>query len=75
MLGFIAEAASTEIDTSLDKELESASWFTRSEVVAALNKEPNAVFAMAPEGALAHTLIHSWVHDKRWQNSNSNAKM
>lgn len=70
MLGFIAEASTTEIDTSLDKELESAQWFTRAEVIAALKGEPNTVFGMAPKGALAHTLIDSWVHDKKWQTSN-----
>lgn len=71
MLGFIAEATSTEIDTSYDKELEAAVWYTRSEVVAALKGEQNAVFAMAPKGSLAYSLVHSWVNDKKWQPTNA----
>lgn len=72
MLGFLAEAVSTEINTDLDQELESAVWYTRAEVIAALNKEPGASFSMAPKGSLASTLVHSWINDKKWY---SNAKM
>lgn len=71
MLGFIAEATSTEIDTSYDKELEAAVWYTRSEVIAALKGEDNAIFAMAPKGSLASTLVHAWVNDKKWQPTNA----
>lgn len=72
MLGFLAEAVSTEINTGLDQELESAVWYTRAEVIAALNKGPDATFTMAPVGSLASTLVHSWINDKKWHR---NAKM
>ncbi|KAG2209695.1 hypothetical protein INT47_001841 [Mucor saturninus] len=72
MLGFLAEAVSTEINTDLDQELESAVWYTRAEVIAALNKDPDASFSMAPKGSLASTLVHSWINDKKWY---PNAKM
>jgi NAD+ diphosphatase len=71
MLGFLAEAVSTEINTNLDQELESAVWYTRSEVVAALNKDPNATFSMPPKGSLAATLVHSWINDKKWHSTNA----
>jgi NAD+ diphosphatase len=73
MLGFIAEAVSTDI-TFADDELESAEWFTRAEVTAALKNEPNAKFSMAPKGSLASTLVHAWIEDKKWQNI-THAKM
>lgn len=67
MLGFYAEAVSTEISFA-DDELESARWFTRQQVVEALNGDPNAIFSMAPKGSLAHTLVSTWINDKKWQN-------
>lgn len=74
MLGFIAEASSTEIDTSYDKELESAVWYTRAEVISSIKGEPTATFTTAPKGSLASTLINAWVNDKKWQTT-TNAKM
>lgn len=71
MLGFMAEAVSTEINTEYDQELEAAVWYTRSEVIAALNGERNAVFSMAPKGSLAYTLVQSWVSDKKWQTTHA----
>ncbi|KAI8074328.1 uncharacterized protein B0P05DRAFT_548130 [Gilbertella persicaria] len=65
MLGFIAEATSTEIKYA-DDELETASWFSRAEVIAALNSETNASFSMAPKGSLAHTLVSAWINDRKW---------
>ena len=65
MLGFIAEAVSTEINYA-DDELEEAAWFSRSEVMSALNRDPTASFSMPPKGALAYTLIDAWMNDRRW---------
>ncbi|CEP07912.1 hypothetical protein [Parasitella parasitica] len=74
MLGFIAEAVSTDIHFR-DDELESAQWFTRTEVIAALKGDLNATFSMAPKGSLASTLVHAWVNDKKWQQPGTTAKM
>lgn len=60
MIGTWAEA----IDDSLtiDKmELDDARWFTREEVVAALEKRPNPAFEPPPRTAIAHTLLRAWV--------------
>lgn len=76
MLGFIAEASSTDIHFS-DDELESAQWFTRSEVIAALKGDLSSSFSMAPKGSLASTLVHAWINDKKWQtySTTNSAKM
>ncbi|GAN11187.1 oxysterol-binding protein-related protein 3 isoform X4 [Mucor ambiguus] len=66
MLGFIAEAVSTDIHFR-DDELEAAEWFTRSEVIAAVKGEKSSTFSMAPKGSLASTLVHAWINDKKWQ--------
>ncbi|KAI7905816.1 uncharacterized protein BX663DRAFT_497721 [Cokeromyces recurvatus] len=73
MLGFIAEAKSSDIQFS-DDELEHATWFTRSDVMAAANNDPNSTLSLAPKGSLASTLIHAWLYDKKWQSANA-AKM
>lgn len=65
MFGFLAEASTTEIRLE-DKELEKAMWYTRAEVLAALNGEPNALFSLPPETAIAHQLIKTWATDKEW---------
>jgi NAD+ diphosphatase len=70
MLGFIAEAVSTDIHFA-DDELENAQWFTRSEVHAALKKDTSAKFSMAPKGSLASTLVHAWINDKKWHPTNA----
>ncbi len=60
MIGTWAEA----IDDSLtiDKmELDDARWFTREEVVAALEGQPNPSFEPPPRTAIAHTLLQAWV--------------
>ncbi|EPB86877.1 hypothetical protein HMPREF1544_06303 [Mucor circinelloides 1006PhL] len=76
MLGFIAEAVSTDIHFR-DDELESAQWFTRSEVIAAVKGDLGSTFSMAPKGSLASTLVHAWINDKKWQQPtpNTTAKM
>lgn len=74
MFGFIAEAVSTEVQLR-DKELESAAWFTRSEVLAAMNREPDAKFSLPPEKALACQLIKTWATDQEWRPKGINAKM
>ncbi|KAG0765273.1 hypothetical protein G6F29_007656 [Rhizopus arrhizus] len=67
MLGFHAEAVSTDISFA-DDELESARWFTRSEVIAAAKGNENATFSLPSKGSLAYTLVNSWLNDKKWQN-------
>lgn len=75
MLGFIAEAVSTDIKLE-DKELEKATWFTRSEVLAALNGESTAPFTLPPSSAIAYQLIKTWATEKAWTSRNlKNAKM
>lgn len=70
MLGFIAEAVSTDISFA-DDELESAAWFTRSEVLAAIKGEKGASFFIPSKGALASTLVRAWLYDKKWQTSHA----
>ena len=76
MLGFIAEAVSTDIHFR-DDELETAEWFTRSEVIAAVKGDKGSTFSMAPKGSLAYTLVHAWINDTKWQQPTptTNAKM
>ncbi|KAI9249305.1 putative NTP pyrophosphohydrolase protein, MutT/nudix family, partial [Sporodiniella umbellata] len=67
MLGFYAEAVTTDISFA-DDELESALWFSRQQVIEALNGDAKAEFSMAPKGSLAHTLVSAWINDRKWQN-------
>ena len=59
MIGAWAQAAddSLRIDTN---ELDDARWFSRDEVVAALNNDPGAPFQPPPRTAIARTLLHLW---------------
>ncbi|MEM6531599.1 MAG: NAD(+) diphosphatase [Myxococcota bacterium] len=58
MLGAFAEATSTDI--VIDKnELETADWYSRAQVAAAL--EGHGEFRVPPPLALAHTLLKTWV--------------
>ena len=43
-------------------ELEDARWFSRTEVVAALERDPGAPFQAPPPSAIARTLLEAWVH-------------
>lgn len=70
MFGFLAEASTTEIKLE-DKELEKATWFSRAEVLAALNREPDATFSLPPETAIALQLIKTWATDKQWSANRS----
>lgn len=70
MFGFLAEASTTEIKLE-DKELEKATWFSRAEVLAALNREPDATFSLPPGTAIAHQLIKTWATDKQWSANRS----
>lgn len=57
-------AHSDAIDDSLTidtNELDDARWFDRSDVVAALNHEPDAPFQAPPPSAIARTLLEAWV--------------
>ena len=60
MIGAWAEADddSLQIDTN---ELDDARWFSRAEVIAALESEPAAAFLPPPRTAIARTLLHLWV--------------
>ena len=49
---------SLRIDTN---ELEDARWFTRAEIVAALDNDPAAPFQPPPRTAIARTLLEHWV--------------
>lgn len=64
MFGFIALAKTTEIKME-DKELESARWFSRSEVLGALKNQ--GVFNVPPKFAIAHQLIKSWANEKSYR--------
>ncbi|HYC95128.1 MAG TPA: NAD(+) diphosphatase [Sphingomicrobium sp.] len=54
-----AESDSLRIDTN---ELDDARWFSREEVVAALDKDPAAPFQPPPRTAIARTLLEHWVN-------------
>jgi NAD+ diphosphatase len=58
MIGCVAEAVSRRIEID-PNELESADWFTRDEVVAALTA-PTARLGLPPPMAIAHHLIRGW---------------
>jgi NAD+ diphosphatase len=60
MIGAWAEAIddSLVIDTN---ELDDARWFSRDEVIAALDRRPDAAFQAPPRSAIAHTLLEAWV--------------
>ena len=60
MLGFYAEAISTEIKT--DDELDLCRWFTREETVSILIKEHGEGFWAPPEMAIAHQLMKGFVN-------------
>ena len=63
MAGFMAEASSTQRLIVDSKELESARWFERSEVVNMLvHEHPERLF-VPPAAAIAHQLIKSWILD------------
>ncbi|ORX57493.1 hypothetical protein DM01DRAFT_1319423 [Hesseltinella vesiculosa] len=63
MIGCIATAATTEVRLE-DKELESARWFSRSDVIAAI--KGNGVFTLPGKYAVAYQLIRSWAIDKAY---------
>ena len=60
MIGCTAKAQSSEltIDTA---ELEDARWFSREEIVEALEGGPNAAFQPPPRAAIARTLLERWL--------------
>lgn len=60
MFGCHAEAENDEltIDTT---ELDDARWFSREEVVAALEERPGASFQPPPKTAIARTLLERWL--------------
>jgi len=60
MIGAWAEASGDSM--RIDKnELDDARWFSRDEVVAALDGDPTAPFQPPPRWAIARTLLHLWV--------------
>jgi NAD+ diphosphatase len=74
MMGFIAQATTTEIKLE-DKELEHAAWYSRRDVLAALAGQANSSFNVPPEIAIAHQLVKSWATEKEWGGNGLNAKM
>jgi len=63
MAGFTAVASSSQPLTVDSRELETARWFDRSEVVDMLVHEHPEHLALPPAAALSHRLIKSWVLD------------
>lgn len=59
MIGCFGEALNEEIDPDTD-ELEDCRWFSREEVLKALNRDPDAPFSLPPPGAIASHLIRAW---------------
>ncbi|MCB0098641.1 MAG: NAD(+) diphosphatase, partial [Caldilineaceae bacterium] len=56
MLGYMAEAASTEVDL-VDDELEAAYWFTRAQVADMVRKGD---LKLPPDISISHRLIERW---------------
>ena len=60
MIGAWAEAATDSL--TIDRnELDDARWFTRAEVIAALEQHLDAPFQAPPPSAIARTLLEAWV--------------
>jgi NAD+ diphosphatase len=60
MIGAHAVAAGDSL--TIDRtELDDARWFTRAEVMAALDGEEGAAFLPPPRFAIARTLIERWI--------------
>jgi len=62
MIGCFAEAVSTEIFID-GEELSDCRWFTRTEILTALDEPEKAGFYVPPKMAIAHHLIERWA---RW---------
>jgi NAD+ diphosphatase len=58
MIGCRTRAQTTDIDL-IDQELEDAKWFTRQEVMDALQSKGS--LKLPPSYAIAHTLIQQWL--------------
>lgn len=57
-----AHALATGDQLTIDyNELDDARWFSREEVVAALESDPSATFQAPPKWAIARTLLDRWV--------------
>jgi len=63
MAGYTAVASSAQQLVVDGKELESARWFDRSEVVDMLVHEHSGHLLLPPVTTLSHRLIKSWVLD------------
>jgi NAD+ diphosphatase len=60
MIGCHARALGNEL--TIDRtELDDARWFTREEIAAALNGDPDATFKPPPRFAIARTLLEHWL--------------
>jgi len=67
MVGFYARADSTQpVRTDLDNELIDARWFTRQEVLAALNRTSSceSLFGLPSRTAIAGVLIRDWAEGR-----------
>jgi len=61
MAGYMAEASSSQQLVVDIKELETARWFDRSEIVDMLVHEHIEHLSVPPAAALSHQLIKSWI--------------
>jgi NAD+ diphosphatase len=64
MLGFHAIADPDEQLNPDPTEIADARWFTRPEIRAAANADPEAGFAIAMPSSIAHYLIMKWLHEE-----------
>jgi NAD+ diphosphatase len=64
MLGFHAVADPDEQLNPDPTEIADARWFTRPEIRAAANADPDAGFAIAMPSSIAHYLIMKWLHEE-----------
>ncbi len=58
----LAEPGEITVDTS---ELEDVQFFTRAQVQAAMDREPDALFGAPPPQAIAYNLLHWWLEQER----------
>ncbi|KAJ3334296.1 NADH pyrophosphatase, partial [Gonapodya sp. JEL0774] len=75
MVGFVATARGSESVRPEEDEFEEIRWFTRAEILPALdasakgtssfsNPDPKADLVLAPPWAVAHHIIKAWAHNE-----------
>jgi NAD+ diphosphatase len=63
MIGCKAITADEHLDIDYT-ELEDARWFTRDQVKAALNGDPDAELGLPPEHAIGGYMVRQWAEEK-----------